>query len=71
MSHSAVPNARTTIWQNTPNGLALLRTIPGLPYGTASKVFIDGLGEARQTGRQTTGSGRNEAIVEIKYTLIQ
>jgi hypothetical protein len=60
---------KTTIWRQTPSGLQLVRTIPGLPYGTAQTVRIDGLGNATLSGTQRSGSGASEAITETQYTL--
>lgn len=60
---------KTTIWKNGVDGLTLVKTIPGLPYGTQTAVFIEGLGEAVYSGIQKSGSGTNESVVEVKYTL--
>lgn len=69
MSTPPSPSAKTTIWRTTANGTVLVKTLAGLPYGTASIVHIEGLGQATRSGIQTTGSGANEAVVEVKYTL--
>ena len=69
MIQRAAINAKTTIWRNTPAGLTLIQTLPGLPFGTATEISVAGLGEARRSGMQTSGSGSNEAITEVRYTL--
>jgi hypothetical protein len=58
---------KTTIWKD--GGLSLVKTIRGLPYGTSDTAFIEGLGKAVCSGIQKSGSGNNESIVEVKYTL--
>ncbi len=63
------PNSKTTVWRNGPEGLILVKTIRGLPYGTERTIFIDSLGEAQRSGIQKSGSGNNEGVTEIKYTL--
>jgi len=45
------PTAKTTIWRRTNDGLKLIKTVPGLPYGTAQTVRIEGFGNATLTGR--------------------
>ena len=60
---------KTTIWRNGPNGLTLVKTIDGLPYDVATTVFIEGLGEANRSGIQKSGSGKNEVVTEVQYTL--
>jgi|GEM_PF-6214767 len=59
----------TKIWQHGPDGAVLLKTVDGLPYGTAPQVFIPDLGQATRTGVQTSGSGAGQAIVAVVYTL--
>jgi len=60
---------KTTIWKSTAGGTTLVKTLRGLPYGTARTAFIEGLGEANLSGTQKSGSGNNETIVEVMYTL--
>lgn len=62
-------HAKTTVWRRGPDGLTLVRTFDGLPYGTATNVVIPGLGEAHRSGIQTSGSGKGEAITEVQFTL--
>jgi hypothetical protein len=60
---------KTTIWKQTTGGLQLVKTIPGLPYGTSQTAFIEGLGNARRSGIANAGSGASETVKEVKYTL--
>ena len=60
-------SAKTTIWKD--GGQNLVKTIDGLPYGTQENIFITGLGKAYRSGIQVSGSGDNESITEVKYTL--
>jgi len=60
---------KTTIWETKNEETILIMTLPGLPYGTSSSVFIEGFGEAIQSGIQSTGSGNNKIIIEVKYTI--
>ena len=60
---------KTTIWKTKNGETILIMTLPGLPYGTSNTVFIEGVGEAIQSGVQSTGSGNNKSIVEVKYTI--
>lgn len=60
---------KTTIWRQTKDGLQLIKTIPGLPYGTAQTVSIEGLGIATLSGKQQAGSGASETVTEARYTL--
>ena len=60
-------SAKTTIWKD--GGHKLVKTIHGLPYGTQENIFITGLGEAYRSAVQVSGSGDNESITEVKYTL--
>ena len=66
-----IHEARTTVWQNRPRAtvLVLVRTLKGLPYGTSEIAMIEGLGRAHRTGVTRTGTGDNEAVVEVFYTL--
>ena len=57
---------KTTIWDG---GNKLVKTIPGLPYGTQETVFIAGLGEVFRSGIEYSCSGDNKSITEVKYTL--
>lgn len=61
--------SKTTIWKNEVGGLVLVETIPGLPYGAKEKVFIPNFGEAYRSSIKKSGSGTNETIVEVGYTL--
>ena len=69
MIERATIDAKTTIWKNTSDGLALVQTLPGLPFGAAMEISVPGLGAARRSGMQTTGSGKGEVIKEVRYTL--
>lgn len=60
---------RTTVWKNSSSGKALVKTLHGLPYGTAKTIIIDCFGEAYLSGIQRSGSGGASSIVEVEYTL--
>ncbi len=62
-------NQKTTIWEY--GGIKHIKTMHGLPYGVAEKIYIEGLGEALKTGVIKSGSGSNESIIEVKYELKQ
>jgi hypothetical protein len=62
---------KTTIWGG-PHGMTLVVTLPGFPYGTpnmGSVVNIPGHGKAHCSGIQKTGTGVNELIMEVRFTL--
>lgn len=60
---------KTTVWKNGANGRTLVTSLQGLPYGTAQTAAIEGFGEALRSGIQKSGSGNNEIVVEVQYTL--
>jgi len=70
--HGKDINPITTFWQESDNGLTLIETIPGLPYGTpgmGQTVATRQYGEALCSGVTKSGSGANEGITEIKLTV--
>lgn len=63
---------KTTIWREGADGLTLVATEPGLPYGTptiGNVLRLPSYGEVRCSGVAHTGSGVNQSIVEIKLTV--
>lgn len=60
---------KTTVWKDGPSGQVLVKSLEGLPYGTQASVYIPDLGEATFAGIQKAGSGSEETIVEVRYTL--
>ena len=69
-SHKSNSNTQTKIWKNNPNGKILVSTVAGFPFGTELQAFIPKFGQAARTGIQTSGSGQNEILLEVEYTLI-
>jgi hypothetical protein len=69
VSYQKDPTPKTTIWKQTSSGLQLIKTIPGLPYGTSQMTLVEGLGNAKRTGIVRAGSGASETVEEVKYTL--
>jgi hypothetical protein len=68
-SYSKRTAPKTTFWRQHSSGKVLIKTLDGLPHGTAAVVFDSELGEATQTGITTTGSGSSETITEVQYTI--
>ena len=60
---------KTTIWKQTTSGLQLVKTIPGLLYGTSQTALVEGLGTAKLSGIQKAGSDASETVEEVQYTL--
>ena len=63
---------KTTIWREGANGLALVATEPGLPYGTPTIGIVlhhPSYGEARCSGVTHSGSGANQSVIEVKITV--
>lgn len=60
----------TKIWKVGPSGQTLVRTLPGLPYGIEMTAVIGDLGEAKRTGIQKSGTGIEERIIAVDFTLV-
>jgi hypothetical protein len=69
VSYQKGSTPKTTIWRQTSSGPQLVKTIPGLPYGTSQTALVEGLGNARLSGIDKAGSGASETVIEVKYTL--
>jgi hypothetical protein len=63
-NYQKTSTAKTTIWKRTADGLQLVRTIPGLPYGTSQTIHVEEFGKASLSGTRKTGSGAGEVIDE-------
>ena len=64
---------KSTIWREGPAGKTLVATLSGLPYGDPARgtpVFIPNHGQARCSGHTTSGTGVNETIMEVEFTLL-
>jgi hypothetical protein len=64
---------RTTIWRDTPEGICLVQTLPGLPSKVPKQgevVYVPGYGEARCSGTTSSGTPPNETVTEVKLTII-
>jgi hypothetical protein len=62
----------TTIWKHSRGETYLFATIDGFPFGTpnyGTPVDLPQYGVATCTGRSASGSGQNETITEIRFTL--
>ena len=60
---------KTTIWKRGIDGLTLVKAFPGLPFGDKERIFVENLGEALRSGITKSGSGENETVAEVAYTL--
>lgn len=65
----AQPAPATKIYRYQGGEKVLVRTLSGLPFGTARVIEIPDLGRAVHAGEQTAGSGASRAVVEVSYVL--
>jgi hypothetical protein len=66
-------NQKTTIWKSRSDGTVLLESLHGLPFGApsmADKINIPKYGEVQCTGISRSGTGSNEKITEVKFTIL-
>lgn len=69
VNDEAAPRPVTKIWKIGPSGQSLVRTLPGLPYGVEMTALIGDLGRAKRTGIQKSGTGIDERIIAVDFTL--
>jgi len=60
---------KTTIWKRGIDGLTLVKTFTGLPFGDKERIYVENLGEALRSGVTKSGSDENETVVQVQYTL--
>ena len=60
---------KTTIWKRGVDGLTLVKTFPGLPFGDRERIFVENFGEVLRSSVTKHGSGENETVEEVAYTL--